>query len=661
MSALPIEIAIEHRDREQGAADDRDPPRVPEQRRLAGAGERSGAVGVRGAIGHGSARYRRARRSRHRASRSPSRARGGWHVWSGAADPDNPAGTLVGMAGSTVADLVGRVLAGRYRLLGAIGSGASGRVYVADDVRLRRRVAVKVLHAALADDSGFLRRFRSEAQLAASLHHPNVMAVYDWGEDGVPFMVLELLAGGSLRSMLDAGNRLSPVAGRARRRPGRRRARLRARPRPRPPRHQAREPPLRRARHRARRRLRARPRARRGELDRAGRRGRRHRALRRAGAGLGRAARRSRRPLRARPRDGRVGHRLGAARRRHAARHDRTAPGARDRGRPPSVGALAPVARRARASASPDDAVPDAPTRCAPRSTRWPSACRRRDRSCSPASARSARTRTRPRWCGRSASCRCSTRTSREACRVATRPASVARVARTRSRSAAPFLLGAVITVLIAAAAFVLARPNVGPDGHRPAPRRPVARERAADRARHRSLLVDSTYRDVRRPAGHGHRAGPAAGWLPRRADVRCTSCSRRGRSRSRSRRCAGKTQEAATQALAGAVRRAGRRARRRQGRAEGHRSSRSDPPGTAPPDSAVQLIVSSGPPLVVVPDVSGRELRRGRRRGCKDRGLRRGARRRVQRHRPGRTRSSAPTREAGTKAPRGLRGHGRA
>ncbi len=115
------------------------------------------------------------------------------------------------MAGSTVADLVGRVLAGRYRLLGAIGSGASGRVYVADDVRLRRRVAVKVLHAALAEDAGFLRRFRSEAQLAASLHHPNVMAVYDWGEDGVPFMVLELLAGGSLRGMLDRGTRLSPA------------------------------------------------------------------------------------------------------------------------------------------------------------------------------------------------------------------------------------------------------------------------------------------------------------------------------------------------------------------------------------------------------------------------------------------------------------------
>src|SRR5437899_3296331 len=111
---------------------------------------------------------------------------------------------------SGAADLTGRVLSSRYRLLASIGAGASGRVYVADDVRLRRRVAVKVLHAALADDAGFLRRFRSEAQLAASLHHPNVVAVYDWGDDGVPFMVLELLSGGSLRAVLDEGLRLTP-------------------------------------------------------------------------------------------------------------------------------------------------------------------------------------------------------------------------------------------------------------------------------------------------------------------------------------------------------------------------------------------------------------------------------------------------------------------
>ena len=116
------------------------------------------------------------------------------------------------MAFGTVADLVGRVLAGRYRLLAPIGAGSGGRVYIAEDVRLRRRVAVKVLHDGLADDAVFLRRFRAEARAAASLNHPNVLAVYDWGEnDGVAFMVNELLAGGSLRAMLDRGNRLTPA------------------------------------------------------------------------------------------------------------------------------------------------------------------------------------------------------------------------------------------------------------------------------------------------------------------------------------------------------------------------------------------------------------------------------------------------------------------
>src|SRR6266852_6076977 len=116
------------------------------------------------------------------------------------------------MATSNGNDLAGRVLAGRYRLLAPIGTGASGRVYAADDIRLRRRVAVKVLHSGLAEDAGFLRRFRAEAQIAASLHHPHVMTVYDWGEDdGVPFMVLELLKGGSLRALLDDGARLTPA------------------------------------------------------------------------------------------------------------------------------------------------------------------------------------------------------------------------------------------------------------------------------------------------------------------------------------------------------------------------------------------------------------------------------------------------------------------
>jgi serine/threonine-protein kinase len=107
-------------------------------------------------------------------------------------------------------DLVGKVLGGRYRLVAPIATGSSARVFLADDTTLRRRVAVKVLHTALAADDVFLRRFRAEAQAVAALNHPHVMAVYDWGHEDVPYLVSEFLGGGSLRTMLDAGHRLSP-------------------------------------------------------------------------------------------------------------------------------------------------------------------------------------------------------------------------------------------------------------------------------------------------------------------------------------------------------------------------------------------------------------------------------------------------------------------
>jgi beta-lactam-binding protein with PASTA domain/serine/threonine protein kinase len=112
---------------------------------------------------------------------------------------------------SHVSDRVGQVLGGRYRLLGPIGSGASATVYLADDVTLRRRVAVKVLHAALAEDDEFLKRFQAEARSAAALSNPYVMAVHDWGQGEVPYLVTELLGGGSLRAMLDTGARLTPA------------------------------------------------------------------------------------------------------------------------------------------------------------------------------------------------------------------------------------------------------------------------------------------------------------------------------------------------------------------------------------------------------------------------------------------------------------------
>src|SRR3954468_21759759 len=108
-------------------------------------------------------------------------------------------------------DQVGRVLGGRYRLIAPVGTGASATVFVADDVQLQRRVGVKILHPSLADDPAFLKRFRAEAQAAAALSHPNVMAVYDWGEEGMtPYLVTEFLGGGSLRAMLDRSRLLSP-------------------------------------------------------------------------------------------------------------------------------------------------------------------------------------------------------------------------------------------------------------------------------------------------------------------------------------------------------------------------------------------------------------------------------------------------------------------
>ena len=115
------------------------------------------------------------------------------------------------MAISRLVDRVGQVLGGRYRLVAPIGTGASASVYLADDVTLRRRVAVKILHDALADDAAFLKRFHAEARSAAALNHPHIMSVYDWGQGDVPYLVTEYLGGGSLRSLLDLDRSLTPA------------------------------------------------------------------------------------------------------------------------------------------------------------------------------------------------------------------------------------------------------------------------------------------------------------------------------------------------------------------------------------------------------------------------------------------------------------------
>ena len=118
------------------------------------------------------------------------------------------------MTSPSLTDETGRVLGGRYRLVAPVGTGTSSRVFLAIDLQLKRRVAVKLLHAALAEDQAFLQRFRAEARAAGALNHPNIVSVFDWGEDTaegtlVPYLVTEYLGGGSLRSMLDQSGVLS--------------------------------------------------------------------------------------------------------------------------------------------------------------------------------------------------------------------------------------------------------------------------------------------------------------------------------------------------------------------------------------------------------------------------------------------------------------------
>src|SRR5579885_3410146 len=95
------------------------------------------------------------------------------------------------------------VLWGRYRLLDVLGDGGMARVFQAEDERLARRVAVKVLHEHYLGQPEFVRRFEQEAQLAAGLTHPNIVAIYDMGRDGdTYFIVMEYVDGGSLKGII---------------------------------------------------------------------------------------------------------------------------------------------------------------------------------------------------------------------------------------------------------------------------------------------------------------------------------------------------------------------------------------------------------------------------------------------------------------------------
>jgi len=106
-------------------------------------------------------------------------------------------------------------LGDRYELDGVVGRGGMAEVYRARDLRLDRIVAIKTLRADLARDQTFQARFRREAQSAASLNNPSIVAVYDTGEDmstgvPIPFIVMEFVEGRTVRDLLIEGHRLLP-------------------------------------------------------------------------------------------------------------------------------------------------------------------------------------------------------------------------------------------------------------------------------------------------------------------------------------------------------------------------------------------------------------------------------------------------------------------
>src|ERR1700744_4390921 len=107
-----------------------------------------------------------------------------------------------------------RLVGGRYELGDLIGYGGMAEVHRGRDIRLGRDVAIKVLRADLARDPSFLNRFRREAQAAAGLNHPSIVAVYDTGEDagadGVvqPYIVMEYVIGRTLRDIIKTEGRL---------------------------------------------------------------------------------------------------------------------------------------------------------------------------------------------------------------------------------------------------------------------------------------------------------------------------------------------------------------------------------------------------------------------------------------------------------------------
>src|SRR5689334_885203 len=107
--------------------------------------------------------------------------------------------------------LVGRVIADRYLVLAPLGEGGMGRVYLGEHVKMNRQCAIKVMNPSLVNDTESSQRFAREASNAARILHPNVAAVFDYGEsDKIVYLVMEYVDGQSLSSILQKDGALDP-------------------------------------------------------------------------------------------------------------------------------------------------------------------------------------------------------------------------------------------------------------------------------------------------------------------------------------------------------------------------------------------------------------------------------------------------------------------
>src|SRR5713226_2171260 len=100
-------------------------------------------------------------------------------------------------------ELAANTTLSHYRIVSKIGAGGMGEVYLAEDSRLHRKVALKILPAEMAANQDRMRRFNQEATAAAALNHPNIAQIYEIGEaDGVNFIAMEFVDGETLREKI---------------------------------------------------------------------------------------------------------------------------------------------------------------------------------------------------------------------------------------------------------------------------------------------------------------------------------------------------------------------------------------------------------------------------------------------------------------------------